>query len=124
MKKNIFLLFLTLFACQQQENSIIYNRTCITTQHHELIIGNIDVYIKYNATDFNFPGWEDLAEYDTAFAINSTGSGCIDNLPIGKHWVAGLGFDDKIQRSVKGRMFIHITFEHPEIDTVLYIGEE
>jgi len=113
-----------LLACRKEATTITYNRTCISTQHHEQIIGNIDVYVKYDADDFNFPGWIDLAEYDTLFKTNAAGKGCIDNLPIGKHWVVGLGTDERINQQVKGRMFVNITFERPQIDTILYVGEE
>ena len=115
---------LCLLACQKDTGPIIYNRTCVTTQHHEKIIGNIDVYVKYDADDFNFPGWVDLAEYDTVFTTDAVGKGCIDNLPIGKHWVVGLGEDESIGQRVKGRIFANISFERPEIDTILYVGEE
>lgn len=119
-----FLLPLFFLSCQKEETPRIFNRTCITTQHHELIIGDIDVYVKYNATDFNFPGWEDLAEYDTVFTTNAVGKGCIENLPIGKHWLVGLGFDDAINLGIKGRAFVDISFAEPEIDMILYVGEE
>jgi len=118
------LLCLCLLACRKETGPIIYNRTCVTTQHHEKIISNIEVYVKYDADDFNFPGWVDLAEYDTVFTTNAVGRGCIDNLPIGKHWVAGLGEDESIGQRVKGKIFVDISFENPEIDAILYVGEE
>lgn len=126
MKKISFLLpiFCIFLACQKKESPRILNRTCVTTQHHELIIGDIEVYIKYDATDFNFPGWEDLAEYDTVFTTNADGRGCITNLPIGKHWLVGLGFDSAINLAIKGRAFVDISFENPDIDRILYVGEE
>lgn len=116
----------TLFcACQKNDAAPrILNRTCVTTQHHELIIGNIDVYIKYDATDFNFPGYEDLAEYDTVFATNPEGLGCISNLPTGRHWFVGLGFDEIINLPIKGRRFVDISFDTPEQDLILFVGEE
>ena len=117
-------LLLLFTACQKETGPRILNRTCVTTQHHELTIGNIDVYVKYDATDFNFPGWEDLAEYDTVFTTNAAGLGCIENLRTGSHWFAGLGFDDKINLGVKGRDIVDITFENPELDLILYVGEE
>jgi len=125
LKKLLYILFSLLFlSCQKEETPRIFNRTCVTTQHHELIIGDIDVYVKYNATDFNFPGWEDLAEYDTVFTTNSVGKGCIENLPIGKHWLVGLGFDSAINFAIKGRAFVDISFAEPEVDMILYVGEE
>ena len=123
-KTSLLCALLFLLSCNKNDLPRILNRTCLTTQHHDLIIGNIDVYIKYNATDFNFPGWEDLLEYDTSFTTNSEGFGCIENLPIGKHWVAGLGFDETIKRAIKGRIFIDVTFENPEVNEILYVGEE
>ena len=122
--KLYFLLLLSVFACNKETTPVIYNRTCVTTQHHEQIIGNIEVYVKYDADDFNFPGWVDLAEYDTVFTTNAAGKGCIDNLPIGTHWVVGLGTDASINQQVKGRIFVTITFEQPKIDAILYVGEE
>jgi len=125
--KKIYLIFpflCLLLACQKNDAPRILNQTCVTTQHHELVIGDIDVYVKYDATDFNFPGWEDLAEYDTVFTTNATGRGCINNLPIGKHWLVGLGFDAQINQAIKGRVFVNISFENPEIDMILYVGEE
>lgn len=126
MKETIFLLLIgSLFlACQKNESPRIFNQTCVTTQHHELIIGDIEVYVKYDATDFNFPGWEDLAEYDTVFTTNAEGRGCITNLPIGKHWLVGLGFDSTINFAIKGRAFVDVSFENPEVDMILYVGEE
>ena len=119
-----FLMVCFIFACQKNDGPRILNRTCVTTQHHDLIIGNIEVYVKYDATDFNFPGWEDLAEYDTVFSTNSAGMGCIENLRTGKHWLVGLGFDEAINLPIKGRTFVEITFEEPELDLILYVGEE
>ena len=124
MKKLLFCLPFLLFSCRKNDAPRILNRTCVTTQHHELIVGNIDVYVKYDATDFNFPGWEDLAEYDTLFTTNIEGKGCIENLPIGKHWLVGLGFDNQINLAIKGRAFVDISFENPEVDLILYVGEE
>lgn len=126
LKNLILLLTISCFflACRQKETLRILNKTCVTTQHHDLIIGDIDVYIKYDATDFNFPGWEDLAEYDTVFTTNAVGNGCITNLPIGKHWLVGLGFDTAINTAIKGRIFLDISFEKPEVDLILYVGEE
>lgn len=125
MKRLQYTLLLFLFiACQKSEAPRILNRTCVTTQHHELIIGDIDVYVKYDADDFNFPGFEDLAEYDTVFTTNTNGFGCIENLPIGKHWLTGLGFDDAINLPIKGRAFLEVSFETPEIDMILFVGEE
>jgi hypothetical protein len=82
------------------------------------------VHIKYDATDFNFPGFEDLAEYDTTFTTNAEGYGCIDNLPTGKHWFVTLGTEAGTNLMVKGTAFVTISFEQPEIDTILYVGEE
>ena len=127
MKKLYLLLplFCFLIACQKSEDvARTLNRTCVTTQHHELIIGDIDVYVKYDATDFNFPSFEDLAEYDTVFTTDAVGRGCITNLPIGKHWLVGLGFDPQINLAIKGRAFVDISFENPEVDMILYVGEE
>lgn len=126
MKNLIFIFTISCFflACQEKETLRILNQTCVTTQHHELIIGDIDVYVKYDATDFNFPGWEDLAEYDTVFTTNAAGRGCITNLPIGKHWLVGLGFDSAINSAIKGRAFLEVSFETPEVDLILYVGEE
>jgi len=89
-----------------------------------LIIGDIDVFVIYHATDFNFPGWEDLAEYDTVFTTNAVGKACIENLPIGKHWLVGLGFDPAINLAIKGRAFVDVSFEAPEVEMILYVGEE
>lgn len=125
--KKVYLIFpflCLLLACQKNDAPRILNQTCVTTQHHELIIGDIDVYVKYDATDFNFPGWEDLTEYDTVFTTNAVGHGCINNLPIGKHWLVGLGFDNQINQAIKGRAFVEISFENPEVDMILYVGEE
>ena len=125
MKKFLFLLPVLLFSfCSKEEAPRIFNRTCVTTQHHDLIIGDIDVYVKYGATDFNFPGYEDLAEYDTVFTTNGQGRGCIENLPIGKHWLVGVGFDPAINLGIQGRDFVEISFEDPEVDMILYVGEE
>ena len=126
LKKIVFFLpiFCLFLACQKSESVRVLNQTCVTTQHHELIIGDIDVYVKYDATDFNFPGWEDLAEYDTVFTTNAAGRGCITNLPIGKHWLAGLGFDPAINLGIKGRAFVDVSFDNPEVEMILYVGEE
>jgi len=126
LKKSILCLFILCFflSCQKSEGPRVLNQTCVTPQHHELIIGDIDVYVKYDATDFNFPGWEDLAEYDTVFTTDANGRGCITNLPIGKHWLVGLGFDPAINLAIKGRAFVEVSFENPEIDMILYVGEE
>ena len=35
----------------------------------------------------------------------------------------GCSYDVQL-RKVKGRIFVNISFERPEIDTILYVGEE
>jgi len=124
MRYLLVLFPILLCACKKEKAAVILNQTCVTTQHHELIIGNIDIYIKYDASDFNFPGYEDLAEYDTIFSTNRVGMACINNLPTGRHWMVGLGYDETLKLPVKGRTFLNISFEQPEQEIILYVGEE
>jgi hypothetical protein len=94
----------------------------LVTQHHDEIIPNIDIYVKYFTTDF--PGFDNLETFDTILISNAAGRATLRNFPLGQHWFVGIGFDEKIKEQVYGAMDITFNLRNLTVDTILYVGEE
>ncbi|NND07373.1 MAG: hypothetical protein HKN87_13430 [Saprospiraceae bacterium] len=95
---------------------------CFTTQHHDLIIPNISIYVKYAATDF--PGYEPIEQFDNTLVSDENGRVCMSNFPLGNHWFVAIGYDELIREQVIGAMMIRFDLSHLSADTILYVGEE
>ena len=92
------------------------------TQHHNEIIPNIHIYVKYFTTDF--PGFDDMENFDTVIVSNSSGRASLRNFPLGNHWFVGVGFDEKIKEQVYGGLDVTFNLRNLMVDTILYVGEE
>jgi len=106
--------------CGQETVVPVTNSLTITTQHHEQIVANIPVYIVYNSV--GFPGYTDI-NYDTVLVTGANGKAFMENIPEGKHWCIGLGFDSDIQDSVKGSASIWIQHPRQSVDTLIRVTE-
>lgn len=100
----------------------IETKACFTTQHHEEIIGDITVSVKFDATEF--PGYDPSGDFDRQQVSDSQGNVCFKNIPFGTHWFVAIGYDEKIREQVIGQMLITFNFSTTQVDTILYVGEE
>ena len=111
-------------ACRKDDISSgpsIRTELCLTTQHHEQILPNITIYLKYFAD--TFPGYTDLTVYDTVFTTDQWGYRCYQGLPFGKHWLTGVGVDSFLNEPVRGSVQVEMGFSAAIKDTILYVSE-
>ncbi len=54
---------------------------CFVTQHHEEIIPNIKIYVKYRTDEF--PGYDSDLSFDAIWESDSRGQICVQGLPLG-----------------------------------------
>ncbi|MEM9918508.1 MAG: hypothetical protein AAF990_10455 [Bacteroidota bacterium] len=108
-------------SCSKEEGIPQFNRTCIVTQHHERPVGNIAVYVRFGNPVF--PGFHDLSVFDTMLVTDADGHLCIPNLPEGKTWLVGFGYDEAVQDSVKGSVSILVQHPKQDRDTIMYVTE-
>ncbi len=95
---------------------------CFTTQHHDLIIPNITIYVKYATQDF--PGFEPIEQFNQVLVSDASGRVCMSNFPLGNHWFVAMGYDELIREQVIGTMNIRFDLAQLQVDTILYVGEE
>lgn len=95
---------------------------CFTTQHHDLVIPNITIYVKYATTEF--PGYEPLDQFNKVLVSDENGRVCMSDFPLGNHWFIAVGYDELIREQVIGNIMIRFDFRQLQADTVLYVGEE
>ena len=119
----LFFLFTLPTACNKDNTGPIFlsTKVCFKTQHHERAVSPIDVYIQYGAT--GFPGYENLSVFDTMIVTDEFGDVCFPSVPLGKHYVVGIGYDDLLQEPVRGSLPFEITNLRVPWDTILYISE-
>lgn len=119
-------LLISFTACQKTTDQVFTIPTSVQVQtvHHELIIPECEVYIKYHADRTEFPGFFNFEGFDTLFYTNDFGRGSIENIPLGTHWLMARGYDDELGDNVKGVLKVEVSFAQPAIDTILYVGEE
>ena len=91
----IYFLSLVLISCSSIGSSP-RTQACFTTQHHEKIIPNIEVYVKFNTTEF--PGYVDLDQFHMQLTSDANGRVCFNDIPLGNHWFVGIGYDEEIGR--------------------------
>lgn len=118
--------FLSFVACQKTPDQVfsVPTRVQVQTLHHELIIPECEVYVKYHADRTEFPGFFNFEGFDTLFYTDDFGRGKIENIPLGTHWLMGRGYDDDLGDNVKGVLKVEVSFAQSSIDTILYVGEE
>jgi hypothetical protein len=75
--------------------------------HHEIIIPNSTVYIKYNATEF--PG-TDLSKYDASTTADASAHYEFKGLRKGDYYLYGVGFDNMIADEVTGGIHVKIKY--------------
>ena len=92
------------------------------TRHHDEIIPNIEIYVKYFVTDF--PGYEQFETFDTVLISSSSGRASLRNFPLGHHWFVAIGFDEKIREQVIGNIDLTFNLRNLQVDTIMYVGEE
>ena len=97
-------------------------QVCFTTQHHDVVIPNITIYVKYRTTEF--PGYEPLEQFNKVLVSDENGRVCMSDFPLGDHWFMAIGYDELIREQVIGNLMIRFDFSQLQADTVLYVGEE
>jgi len=122
----LFILVIFLQSCQPSEPIIITPETSVAIQtiHHDIIIPECEVYVQYHADRNEFPGFENFAGFDTVYYTNDDGRVLLKKMPLGTHWLYGRGYDDQIMLGVKGVLKIELSLRQPNLDTILYVGEE
>ncbi|MFK8057204.1 MAG: hypothetical protein AB8F78_13860 [Saprospiraceae bacterium] len=116
------LLAITSVGCEP--NVLPYSGTiCITLEHHGVPHFGATVYRNYGDA---FPGYHEnmAANYDTVAETGLSNSVCFNNLSVGGHWFAAEGFDEFIQDSTRGSLFIELGTSQSRVDTVLKVSEQ
>ena len=88
--------------------------------HHNLRIGEAQIYIKYGAEEF--PG-TDLSEYDDNVTANANGEFAFPDLNEGNYFIYGAGFDPVLNDSVFGGIPVELR-EDESKTVVLAITED
>ena len=117
----ILLTMIFFWGCYPGEDAL-RTELCFTTQHHELIIPNINIYVKFNTT--TFPGYDPDASFDRTLVSDANGRVCMKDFPLGEHWFVGIGYDEIIREQVIGQMRLRFDLTQLKVDTILYVGEE
>ena len=96
---------------------------CIELEHHD--IPHIGATVYRNFGD-DFPGYhlDMLSFFDTVAETGLRNSVCFDRLGVGGHWFAAEGYDEFIQDSVRGSLFIELGTSQARVDTVLKVSEQ
>lgn len=95
--------FVLLGACKKNQlggKSTIKGRVT----HHETVIPNAVVYIKFNAKEF--PG-KDITKYDSYFTTGADGSYEFKTYK-GDYYLYGVGYDNGISKAVTGGLPVHL----------------
>lgn len=87
--------------------------------HHETVIPNAIVYIKFNAKEF--PG-KDVTKYDSYFKTGADGSYEFKTYK-GDYYLYGVGYDNGISKAVTGGLPVHIR-NNETVNADLAITEE
>ncbi len=95
---------------------------CFTTQHHENVIPNIDVFVKFHTVEF--PGYFPEEQFDLKLTSDAQGRVCFRDFPLGSHWFVGIGFDEEIREMVIGNNNYHFDLNNLKVEDILFVGEE
>ena len=111
----------TFMSCNQADPNL-RTQACFTTQHHNQIIPNIAVYVKFDAIDF--PGYDNFNQFNLMQTSDRNGRVCFNDIPLGNHWFVAIGYDEEIREQVIGNIDIRFDLSNLRIDQILYVGEE
>ena len=114
-------LSMAFWQCSSSSNGL-RTEACFTTQHHDKIIPNITVYVKFDAVDF--PGYDDLESFNLRQTSDAQGRVCFRDFPLGDHWFVAIGYDEEIREQVIGNIDIRFDLSNLKVDQILYVGEE
>jgi hypothetical protein len=116
-----FSLSMTLTDCTRADPNL-RTEACFTTQHHEKVIPNIDVYVKFQTTAF--PGYDHFEQFNIMKTSDANGRVCFRDLPLGDHWFVAIGYDEGIREQVIGSIDLRFDLKNLKVDQILYVGEE
>ncbi len=107
-----FASFLLLISCHKEGTG---GKSMVNgyVKHHNSIIPNCVVYIKYGATEF--PG-TNTANYDASVTADANGRYEFSGLRKGNYYLYGLGYDNSISEVVKGG--ISVKLKYNKINTI------
>lgn len=122
LKRSVFLvmscMLITLGACTKEgpggKSSVSGN-----VLHHDLIIPNSVVYIKYNATEFPGP---DVSVYNASVTADANGHYEFKDLRKGDYYLYGVGYDNAIFEQVTGGISIKLKY-NKELKTDVPVTE-
>ncbi len=99
-------------------------KICVQVKHHTWNIPDAKVYIKYNSD--TFPGYDKgPAFFDAVFVVGKDAKGCLEPIPVGRHWLVARGYDSLYTpHNVFGSLRVDISLDKkPKVDTILYVSE-
>jgi hypothetical protein len=111
---------LSLLACNKSNE--LRTSICFTTQHHDEVIPNISIFVKYSTQDF--PGYDPPEQFDDVIISDAQGKVCLNDFPLGHHWFVAIGYDELIREQVIGNMDLTFDLRNLKVDTIMYVGEE
>ena len=119
----LFSFFLLAVSCGKDEPRYFdaTSRVTLKVQHHEDVLPQIEVYIQYNAEQF--PGYDNYSVFDTMIVSDEFGDAVFPQVPIGRHWAIGYGFDENVGEPVRGQVAFEITKFGVPWDSTLYVSE-
>jgi hypothetical protein len=123
---SLFLLILVVISsCKKENHDVVTGKYSlkITVMHHERILKDISVYLKYNTTEF--PGY-DTTLYDWSKTSDLSGNVSFDHLFEGNYFLYGSGMDDGIGMHVIGGTSVAVnasTVVNNEIHDTLMVTE-
>ena len=124
---NRFFIFCILFgllqaSCQSRVETFS-GTVCVELEHHGAPLFGATVYRNFGN---DFPGYHKEMDmhYDTIAETGLRNSVCFDKLGVGGHWFAAEGFDEFIQDSVRGSLYIELGTSIARVDTVVRVSEQ
>ncbi len=103
----LFALFLSLVFTSCKKNGTGGDATItMTVKHHDLIIPEATIYIKYDAKDL--PG-TDLSAYDDNVKADANGYAKFEGLLKGDYYLYSVGYDSSISETVNGGLGVVIS---------------
>ena len=112
--------YLSLIGCFRGNE--LRTSACFTTHHHEKVIPEITIWIKFDSD--TFPGFDPPYNFDTSIESDANGRVCIQDFPLGHHWFVGFGYDPEIGQQVIGSWDFEFNLRNLKVDTIFYVGEE
>ncbi|NND32294.1 MAG: hypothetical protein HKN76_06845 [Saprospiraceae bacterium] len=107
-------------SCSQRSD--LRTNLCLITQHHDKVIPDITIYVKFNTDDF--PGYDPPEQFDRVIVSDAQGKVCLSDFPLGHHWFVGIGYDEEIREQVIGNIDLYFDLRNLSAEAILYVGEE